>query len=84
MKAFVVLALHWEYNDSWVDMDREVPVKAFLSRDDAEWHCLGLELKAREGICRPSWYGGIVHAGLRHVSRAGARGGPARVPEKWR
>jgi hypothetical protein len=62
MTAYIVLQLGWEYNDSWHDMDREVPLKAFLSRDDAEYHCLELELEAREGILRPSWYGGIERA----------------------
>jgi hypothetical protein len=62
MTAYVVLKLAWEYNDNWLDMDREVPLKAFLSRDDAEYHCLVLELEAREGIARPSFYGGIERA----------------------
>lgn len=62
MKAYVVLKLEWLYNDNWVEMDNEIPLKAFLSCDEAEYHCLELTLKAQEGIARPSWYGGIEAA----------------------
>lgn len=35
-KVYVVQRLNWQYNDNWHDLVDDEPVKAFLSRDDAD------------------------------------------------
>lgn len=48
MTVYIVQELHWEYNDEGFDMTCDTPLKAFVSRADAEAFCGAQERLARQ------------------------------------
>jgi hypothetical protein len=57
MTVYIVRRLHWEYQDHFFGLDDESPVKAFVSRRDAERYA-----EERDRDERVEWekYGAVI------------------------